>query len=599
MQKIWIKEVIKYFRKHIKKHKISFFILMFSSICAWLIWLIMPIFYKNIIDVATSGIEKQLVLSKLMEIFIGIVLFGLFNWTVRRILEFSIVWLEIKLMGWIYRECFNYVHKHSYRFFSNNFSWSLVKKINRLVDSIEWIIDLMTFDIIKFIISFLFVVVYVTYQNIYLWMIFTTWMFIFASISFLLNRWHYKYRLAAVEEDSVVSWALADTITNNFNISIFGSISREFNKFSDVVWKRQFILWTSWKKSNIIYAILSVISISMELSMIFFSIMLWYKWMISIWIFVLIISYQMILAGQLFSIWHIFRRMNNVLGNASEMIEILSLPHEIKDVDWSTQLQVNKWNIIFSDVSFEYNKWVKVFDKFNLSIQPGERVALVGQSGSWKSSVVKLLFRFYDLNDWKILIDNQDISKVSQVSLRSSIAMVPQDPILFHRSLYENIAYANPDATEQEVMRVSKLAHCHEFVSKFPDGYNTLVWERWVKLSWWERQRIAIARALLSNAKILVLDEATSSLDSESESLIQDAIDNLMDNKTLIVIAHRLSTIMKMDRIIVMWDWEILEQWKHDELIQKDNWVYKKLWDIQSGWFNEANLQEVEAKMFI
>ena len=226
-----------------------------------------------------------------------------------------------------------------------------------------------------------------------------------------------------------------------------------------------------------------------------------------------------------------------------------------------------------------------ILSSFSLSILPKEKIALVGPSGGGKSTLTKLLFRFYDVNQGKILIDKQDISKVTQESLRKAMSLVPQEPVLFHRSIFENISYGKVNATEEEVIAASKLAHCHEFIEKLENKYQTLVGERGVKLSGGERQRVAIARAILKNAPILVLDEATSSLDSESESLIQDALKSLMKDKTVIVIAHRLSTIMQMDRIVVIEAGPLTEQGRHEELIKTKQGTYQRLWEIQAGGF--------------
>ena len=276
--------------------------------------------------------------------------------------------------------------------------------------------------------------------------------------------------------------------------------------------------------------------------------------------------------------------MNRVLWESAEMLAVLKTPHEIQDKN-NKNLKINEWKIEIQNVYFGYVWEDIVIENLNLSVKPWEKVAIVGESGSWKTTLVKLLFRFFDVWDWKILIDGQDISKVTQDSLRSQISMVPQDALLFHRSIKENIAYAKPYVTDDEIIKAAKMAKCHDFIMNLPEKYESLVGERWIKLSWWERQRIAIARAILENAKILVLDEATSSLDSESEYMIQAAMDEVMKWKTAIVIAHRLSTIMKMDRIIVMDEWVIVEEGTHEELIKKKWWVYHKLWTIQSGWF--------------
>jgi ATP-binding cassette subfamily B protein len=241
------------------------------------------------------------------------------------------------------------------------------------------------------------------------------------------------------------------------------------------------------------------------------------------------------------------------------------------------------------DVNFRYEEGGNkpLFHALNLVIKPGEQVGLVGHSGGGKSSLVKLLSRFMDIDSGQILIDGQDITQITQRSLRERIAYVPQDPLLFHRSLIENIRYGRPEASDEEVFAVAKLAHADDFINSLPKGYDTLVGERGVKLSGGQRQRVAIARAMLKNAPILVLDEATSALDSESEVLIQDALWKLMEGRTAIVIAHRLSTIQRMDRIIVMEDGAVIEQGSHKDLLRLEGGTYARLWAHQSGGFLE------------
>jgi ATP-binding cassette subfamily B protein len=288
-------------------------------------------------------------------------------------------------------------------------------------------------------------------------------------------------------------------------------------------------------------------------------------------------------------------RVYEHIADANEMTEILLTPLEITDTPNAKNLIASHGKIEFKNVGFGYHENLSVLDKFNITINPGERVAFVGPSGGGKSTITKLLFRFYNIDSGEILIDGQNILNIKQESLWKNLSLVPQEPILFHRSLLENIRYGKPDASEKEIMQASKLAHAHEFISSFPEGYHTLVGERGIKLSGGERQRIAIARAILKNAPILVLDEATSSLDSESEMYIQDALKSIMsakggstsdkNGKTVIVIAHRLSTIMQMDRIVVIENGKIIEQGKHQELIKMKQGMYQKLWEIQAGGF--------------
>jgi ATP-binding cassette subfamily B protein len=278
-------------------------------------------------------------------------------------------------------------------------------------------------------------------------------------------------------------------------------------------------------------------------------------------------------------VWH------EAMAEAKEMVEILEQPHGIMDRLDAKALTVKKGEIVFDRVRFKYGSSAAVLNDVNLSIHPGEKVALVGPSGAGKSTIVKLLFRFYDLTKGRILVDGQDIAKVTQDSLRDHISLVPQEPILFHRTLKENIRYGRPDATDKEIIQAAKQAHCHDFIVALEKGYDTYVGERGVKLSGGERQRVAIARAILKNAPILVLDEATSSLDSESEHLIQDALKQLMKDKTVIVIAHRLSTIMQMDRIVVLEQGKVADMGTHEELLKTEGGLYRKLWELQAGGF--------------
>jgi len=237
------------------------------------------------------------------------------------------------------------------------------------------------------------------------------------------------------------------------------------------------------------------------------------------------------------------------------------------------------------DVSFSFNKTRQVLNKINLKISSGEKVAIIGPSGAGKTTIIRLMLRFYDLTSGKITINKQNIHQVTLESLRGNISLVPQDPLLFHRTIMENIGYGKPSATSEEIVEAARLARCDEFVEYLPDKYDTYVGDRGIKLSGGERQRVAIARAILKNSPILILDEATSNLDSHSEGLIQNALDVLMKGKTVIVIAHRLSTIRRMNRIVVLKNGSVVEQGVHEDLIKKDDSLYAKLWNIQAGGF--------------
>ncbi|HSW78301.1 MAG TPA: ABC transporter ATP-binding protein [Candidatus Chromulinivoraceae bacterium] len=308
---------------------------------------------------------------------------------------------------------------------------------------------------------------------------------------------------------------------------------------------------------------------------------------VSIAALVFAISYLGRLTGSLFEITPIIRGMEQLFIDAANITDIIYEEPEIKDAPHAPSLVVRKGQVDLNSVVFHYAKSRDVaINDLTLHIKPGERIGLAGHSGGGKTTLTKLVLRFADVSSGSIEIDGQNIAEVSQDSLRSAIAYVPQEPYLFHRSLRDNIAYARPEAADEEIMQAVKQANAYEFIKDLPEGLDTIVGERGVKLSGGQRQRIAIARAILKNAPILILDEATSALDSESEKLIQDALEKLMKNRTSIVVAHRLSTIAKLDRIIVIKGGAIKEQGRHDQLLAQKG-TYAKLWAHQSGGFIE------------
>lgn len=481
-------------------------------------------------------------------------------------------------------ECFQKLHNHSYRFFSNSFSGSLVRQSTKLSNSFNRISDLFTWILLNIIITLPMMMVLIMRESIMLWVIFIFFGVLFVTLNIRFAKRNLKYERITNERDSKMSWQLSDTITNVFNVMTFASQKRELLSFSKTVNTVRDLFRKKWNRITRYYLFLNIFSLTFKIVCLGTCIYLWWIWKVTVGIIVLTQLYIGRYTTLLYNSQRIFRTLNQTIWESTEMLAILKTPPEIQD-NSNKKLKVKEWKIEFKDVDFWYIKDDTVIDHLNLSIKSWEKVAIVGESGSGKTTLVKLLFRFFDVWNWKILIDWQDISKVTQESLRSQISMVPQEALLFHRTLKENIWYANPKATDEDIIKAAKMAKCHDFISNLHDGYDSLVWERWIKLSWWERQRVAIARAILEKTKILVLDEATSSLDSESEFLIQSAMDEVMKDKTALVIAHRLSTIMKMDRIIVMDEWVIVEEWTHEELVKKKGWVYHKLRSIQSWWF--------------
>jgi len=583
------KRVLQYFRQKTMTEKWRFLLAAAGSIGTAITGVVLPFFYARIIDTIGlyAGGDKAMIVQALLWIFVGIIVIELLNFLSRRWIDFGIIKLELNVMKRIFQECFDYLHRHSYRFFSNAFGGAMVKKVNKLVYSYENVIDIFIFEFLRTWIGLPLIIVAVSLQNIYLGMMFLAWLIIYCIVQYFLYKRHLPFNIASNIEDSKVTWALADTITNHFNILTFASNKREAKLFGGVLNIRRGKAKAAWSNHVIIHIINTSLMLLFEFIILYAAIKFRGKDWITTGTIVILQMYIFRVFHQMFMIGNVFKRFYKAIGESSEMLDILDEKHEIQDVKNAKKMNVSKGEIIFENTGFRYVKNQPIFKWFDLDVKAGEKIALVGHSGAGKTTVVKLLMRFFDTQEGKILIDGQDVAKVTQESLRNHVSMVPQDPILFHRSLKENISYGKSDATMEEIIDVAKKARCHDFISTLNEGYNTLVGERWIKLSGGERQRVAIARSMLEDKKILVLDEATSSLDSESEKLIQEAMDVLMKGKTAIIIAHRLSTIMKMDRIVVMDQGAIIEEWTHENLLKKKGGVYKKLWDIQSGGFIE------------
>lgn len=585
---IWPIRVLKYAREKYLTEKGNFLPLFFIRALTTFGTLVPAIYYKEMVDIISKVTPSQMSEWAHHAIAILFIIFWIkmANLMAYRISDFFLIRMSVNISKKIYLECFAYLQKHSYRFFSNNFTGALIKKVNKHVGSIDRISDILFLDISTITLNSLFILIVTGTQNIYLALILWAWLVIFMVVQYYLYKRNYSYEVLSNIRDSKVSGALSDAITNNFNIKIFASADRESALLEEVVEKRRKITRTKWFRAMVIRTSTAILTVILEMSIFFFAIQFREQGILSIGVFVLLQIYLFRTIDQMRSIGNIFRNLYQAFSQSAEMLEILDEKHEVQDTK-NDILKIKQGTIAFNNVTFRYEENDNVFDNLSFKIKPGEKIALVGESGSWKTTVVKLLFRFFDIQWGSITIDGQDISQVTQDSLRESISMVPQDPVLFHRTLRENIAYGKPDATEEEIIAASKMARCHEFILRFPKWYETLVGERGIKLSGGERQRVAIARAILENKSILVLDEATSSLDSESEKAIQEAMEAAMDNKTVIIIAHRLSTIMKMDKIIVMDKGQISEQGSHKELLAKDKGIYKKLRDIQSGGFIE------------
>jgi ATP-binding cassette subfamily B protein len=593
--KVKLQDVLGAFWQGMKPQKWKLFVMISSIVATNLIYIITPLFYKHFFDVIVAGGNGSSIAKTLLGIIIFIAFLHSLAWLFTRFAEFANNVYQPMTMANLKRNAYNHLIEHSYTFFANNFVGSLVQRVNRFGRAFERLSDDLVWNLLPLVVRVFTVLVVLFFINRWIDLIVLIWVIVFISFNITFSRWKLKYDIKAAEIDSKATGYLADTITNQNTVTLFNGVKNEKRGYKNVTGEQASLTLFRWNLDAVVNGVQSGLSFGIEFVLFYFAIRYWSVGLITVGVFVLLQSYAGNLIDQLWGFTRIVRDVYEAYADAKEMVEIMELPHEIVDVPEAKELKVDKGEIEFKDLNFSFNETRKVLKKINVTIKPGERVALIGPSGAGKTTFIKLLLRLYSPTSGHIFIDGQDIQNITQGSLRQNISMVPQDPVLFHRTLSENIAYGKPNATKKEIETAASLAHCDEFIKNLPDGFNTFVGERGIKLSGGERQRVAIARAILKNAPILILDEATSSLDSHSESLIQDALNTLMAGKTTIVIAHRLSTIQKMDRIIVVDNGKIIEEGSHADLLQNETSLYKKLWTLQAGGFlKEDDDQENE-----
>lgn len=548
--------------------------------------IVLPLIYKQFFDQLAAILSRKTAATpNLAALRHTLALIGITmacSWAGWRAVMIAAMDFESRAMKDLADTGFEHLQRHSHRFFTDSFAGALVKRINRFSAGFEVIADQIAINMGQTIIRIVLLVGVLFWRNAVLGWIFFAWTVLFVTFNFFFARWKLKYDLVRAELDTKVTARLSDTIANAINLKLFAGTDREVAAFKDITDEHRKARWKSWWLGWCSEGIQGLSIRGLEIVILVMAIPFAIAGALTLGDFVLLRSYLSQLTEEVRSMGGNIRRIYESIADANEMTEILLKPHEIVNAPNAVELVAPKGGIEFRNVQFSYaNGGRTILPDFSIKLDPGARLGIVGPSGGGKSTILKLLVRLYDVTGGEILIDSQNIARVTQESLHRNIAYVPQDPILFHRSLMENIRYPRPAATDEEVVRAAKLAHCHEFITNFPDGYHTLVGERGVKLSGGERQRVAIARAILMNAPILVLDEATSSLDSESERYIQDSLAKLMVDRTVIAVAHRLSTIRKMDCIAVIDDGEILEVGNHNVLVMTEKGVYQRLWNLQ------------------
>lgn len=573
------------FWEHARKYPGTSIVVFLSAIAMQIIAVTMPWFLKMFLDTVTNTALQAAEINRQLMWILGIIAaLEISRWTIHRLFGIANIYMRANVMNDLSLTAFSNLLGHSHRFFTNNFTGSLVRKVARLSRSFEEITDQILFSIIPLFVIVTGILIVLFKRHIVLGIALAIWILLFGVIYYFIAGWKLKYDRARAEKDSEATGTLSDALTNVITIKLFSNYDHEKTIYRNVMNELKRLRFWGWGIGEAADGIQALLMIAIEVGLFYAWIRLWSSGQVTVGDFALIQGYLIVLFHRIWDFGRVVRRVYESLADAAEMVEILNTPPDIKDAPSAKKLAVSRGMVEFENVTFGFHDKRKVLENFSLRVKPGEKIALVGSSGAGKTTVVTLLLRFHDINNGKIMIDGQNIAEVTQDSIRTSVALVPQDTILFHRTLTENIRYGRLNATEKEIMDAAQKAHCHEFISRLPYGYDTYVGERGVKLSGGERQRVAIARAILANTPILVLDEATSSLDSEVEALIQDALKNLLKKKTAIVIAHRLSTIMQMDRIIVIDRGKIAEEGTHLDLIARGG-IYKRLWSLQAERF--------------
>jgi ATP-binding cassette subfamily B protein len=503
--------------------------------------------------------------------------------------------LATQIMAKIVTQAFDQVERLSTDWHANNFVGSTVRKITRGMWGFDQFGDTVYLALYPHILANIAVIV-VLFQNgieIGILGVLGSLLFFYSSVKLSTD-----YLKPALEEsnqlDSQIGGIISDAITCNSVVKAFATEEYESRKLREITEQWRTKARRAWWRIETLFSVQVILFVLIETGLVGLTIWLWFQERSTAGDVVTIFASFQLAQSQMKELGNDVRNLQRSINDMEDIIHLEKMDLEINETDTADNLSVKEGAIFFENVTFNYsNQEEPIYQNFSLSINGGEKVALIGSSGSGKSTFIKLIQRLYDVTGGCITIDGQNIRNVTKKSLRSAIAMVPQEPILFHRSISENIAYGKLDATQEEIEEAARKAYAHDFIMSLPNGYGTPVGERGVKLSGGERQRVAIARAILADCPILILDEATSSLDSLSEALIQKALENLMTGRTTIIIAHRLSTIKAVDRIFVFSKGRIVEEGNHETLLSKPDSQYSMLYSLQSSGFLPAEKTEI------
>ncbi|WP_240232122.1 ABC transporter ATP-binding protein [Devosia lacusdianchii] len=554
-------------------------------ITATLAEVMIPLFSGQIVDAITSASNtEQAAWAQAARAFAMVVTLGFTAVALRYFIYNGVIKLTLKMMAEIVNAGFYRVQRFSTDWHANSFAGSTVRKITRGMWALDALNDLLLVALLPSVVMLVGATVLMALHwpimglvvglgsLIYIGVTVTLSMGFVAPAASLANAW-----------DTRLGGALADAVSCNSVVKAFGAEVREEDRLKGVLRKWDSRTRRTWKRGTLNGTIQGFMMVAMQTGLLGTGLLLWQQGAASAGDITFVLAMFFVLQGYLREVGQDIRNLQRAVNDMEELVLLHKAPLGIEDVKGARDIVIGKGEIKFDHVTFQYGAHpTPLYRDFSVRIAPGERVGLVGHSGSGKTTFVKLIQRLYDVKSGAITIDGQNIADVKQSGLRGQIAIVQQEPILFHRTLAENIAYARPDATRAEIELAAQQANAHDFILDLPKGYETLVGERGVKLSGGERQRVAIARAFLADARVLILDEATSSLDSESEVQIQQAMERLMIGRTTLVIAHRLSTVRALDRLLVFDKGKIVEEGDHNALIHLNGGIYRRLFERQA-----------------
>jgi ATP-binding cassette subfamily B protein len=555
------------------------------ALVATLADVLMPLFAGRLVDaVSSAGGDRDAALASALQALGAMAMLGLAGVGFRFAFFNGIVKLTLAMMAAIAGETFARVQRFSTDWHANSFAGSTVRKITRGMWALDQLNDIMVIAVLPSLVVLAGSTALLAWHWPVMGLLVGAGSLAFVTMTVLLStRWVAPAARLSNVWDTRIGAALADAISCNAVVKAFGAEAREDTRFGGVVdkWRRR--TRRTWTRGNVNGGLQGLCLALLQTGVLAVAVWLWWRGRASAGDVAYVLTAYAVVQGYLRDVGLHVRMLQRSVNDMEELVAFHAEPMGVADRPDADPIKVGAGEVRFDEVVFHYGGHATpLYDGLSVTIGAGERVGLVGHSGSGKTTFVKLVQRLYDVTGGRILIDGQDIAAATQQSLRSQIALVPQEPILFHRTLAENIAYARPSASQADIEKAARLANAHGFIERLPRGYATLVGERGVKLSGGERQRVALARAFLADAPILILDEATSSLDSESEAAVQEAMERLMKGRTSIIIAHRLSTVRAVDRILVFDRGRIVEEGSHGVLIHRENGLYRRLFERQA-----------------